>query len=156
MSGAYAAPEHLDETTTRTDVYSLGVLSAELLLERLPFEITGDTPAAQRRSVLEGPHPRLHQWAEASTAPHLRSTSRLRWTELQAIYDKATAFHSSDRYGAVQELAAEVQRLLQDRAVAACGAGHRSLHALYTGWRFLGHNAIYAVMLMMGTLARLA
>jgi serine/threonine protein kinase len=39
MSFFYAAPEHLEQATLQTDIYSLGVILAELILGRPPFTL---------------------------------------------------------------------------------------------------------------------
>ena len=87
--------------------------------------------------------------------PHLKHIGRLRWAEIEAIYRRATAAESSQRYPAVKELAAEVRRLIDSRPVEACLATRRGAQKAYAGWRFLGRNALSAGILTAALLAGL-
>ncbi len=156
ISVAYAAPEHGEATTTQTDIYSLGILLAELVLDRLPFRSTSRSPAVMRRAILEnGLQPLRTIAREDGPMPFcLTGLEALRWRELEAICFKATAREPKARYETVKDLSDDVERFLARRPVSAC-AFSRGRHALYVGWRTLSSHriavCIAAAMLLLLT-----
>ena len=101
LTRSYAAPEQLagDTATTAIDVYSLGVLLAELLGDQPPHRSEGATDA--------GP---------VFDDDALR---RKLGTDLHAIVREATRIDPSHRYASVAALAADVQRHLDGRPLQA-------------------------------------
>lgn len=151
ISVAYAAPEHTNATTMRTDVYSLGVLLAELILGRLPFD-TGDGSAVKlRERIVKNGMLSFRTWAArlGSDAPWLRGLSPLRWQELEAICRKAAAREPEDRYGSVGELSSEVELFLRRRPVRACVWAPQRRWP-YVGWRFVTRHAVGMGMVAVG------
>jgi serine/threonine-protein kinase len=145
MSGPYSAPEQLEETTKRTDVYSLGVLLGELLVGRLPFVWEG---RAVRRV-------RLGELAESGLA--WKEAGWLLRAELEAVFAKATAEAPEERYASVGEMEEEVSRVRAGRPVRALRARWPRWEATYVGWRMLRRHAVAAgiasVVLGLGTAA---
>jgi serine/threonine-protein kinase len=100
MTPAYAAPELANggPAGTQADVYALGLVLYELLVDRLP------------RETIDG--------ADApSTASALRSTSdgrREDWRDLDLIVQRATAPEPTNRYPSVEALERDVSRYLAD------------------------------------------
>lgn len=123
MTPAYASPEQVrrEPTTTRSDVYSLGVILFQLLAGVRPYELAGLSPAQAERTVCETqPRPLRKALRDAPLAEGIR---RRRETTLDADLDRivAKAMHKDPerRYGSAQELAEDVQRQLEGRPVRA-------------------------------------
>jgi serine/threonine protein kinase len=129
---AYMSPEALsgDDLDTRTDVYSLGVMLYELLTGLRPHR-TEDLPfAAVVRTVAEhdAPLPRvlyrtLDEFARRKIAEvrseDERSLANLLGGDLGWIALKATAREREERYGSAADLAADLERHLNDQTVIA-------------------------------------
>jgi eukaryotic-like serine/threonine-protein kinase len=137
----YTSPEQADTVTgaidARSDVYSLGVLLYELLIGAVPF----DTSTLRRaglaemlRIIREDEAPSLSRKltsmgeAAATDVAACRSTdpvslSRLVDGDLNAIALKALEKAPERRYASVLDLAADIQRHLEDRPVLASPRG---------------------------------
>jgi serine/threonine protein kinase len=97
----YAAPEQLrgEPLTTATDVYALGVLLYVLLSGRHPTASDGDTPAATVQAVLD------------------REPAPLGLGDLDVILGQALRKEAAERYGGVESLAADIDRVLRGEPV---------------------------------------
>jgi eukaryotic-like serine/threonine-protein kinase len=129
---AYMSPEALngDDLDTRTDVYSLGVMLYELLTGLRPHR-TEDLPfAAVVRTVAENdaPQPRalyrtVDEFARRKIAEvrseDERSLANILGGDLGWIALKATAREREERYGSAADLAADLERHLNDQTVIA-------------------------------------
>ena len=135
LTPEYASPEQLmgAPVTTRTDVYSLGVLLYLLLCGRHPARTTASTPAELVRAVIEVDPPRLSDTTGAtvrvgavpvetlaqrrgSTPRRLRSLLR---GDLDNIVAKALKKDPAERYESVEALAADLRRYLGQEPVKA-------------------------------------
>ncbi|MBK8097352.1 MAG: protein kinase [Planctomycetes bacterium] len=107
----YMSPEQLaggrGGIDARSDVWALGVIAYELLVERLPLQLEGLPLAAACRLV-----------TEREPAPLGAIDPRLRG-DLSAIVAKAMAKDPGERYESAAAFAADLQRLMRGEAVRA-------------------------------------
>jgi eukaryotic-like serine/threonine-protein kinase len=161
----YLSPEAIDggargiDVDTRTDVYALGVILFELLVGRLPF--TGEDTAQLIGRVLTGEPPRpstalaAMDEGERAAAARLRGLDpaahrRMLRRDLDWIVLKAVARDRAQRYGSAAELAADLQRLLDDQPVTASPPSQ-----LYRASKFVRRHkaAVAALTLAVAALA---
>lgn len=115
MSLRYASPEQIDgrPITTRTDIYSLGVLLYRLLAGRHPYESTTDLTLELARAIREDePSP-------PSAATRHPELGRRLAGDLDCIVLKAMRKEPEQRYGSVEQLADDVRRYLEGDVVVA-------------------------------------
>jgi len=137
MTPAFASPEQVrgEPITTATDVYQLGVLLYVLLTGAGPHGDHGSDALAWIRAVAEREPTRLRDavrrsggldgWAEQCGTSPSELRSRL-GGDLEAVVMKALAKRPEERYGSVDGLADDLERVLDGRAVSA-----RPLTTLY-------------------------
>jgi tetratricopeptide (TPR) repeat protein len=153
----YASPEQADTMTgdvdESSDVYSLGVLLYELLVGAVPFDTATLRKAGlaeMLRIIREDEAPSLSRkltslGAAATDVAARRQTDpvslrRLVDGDLNWIAMKALDKTRERRYGSVSDLAADVQRYLEDRPVLASPPGR-----LYRTRKFLRRHRAAAL-----------
>lgn len=155
---AYAAPEQLQAgvVSTATDVYALGLLLYRLLAGGLP-ETRRDLSlpvVLARLHEEEAQRPSRTAQAHAQALPYAPQQLA---GDLDAVVSKAIRARPEDRYGAVAELAADVQRHLDARPVVARAPsrGYRLGRWLRRNRVAAGFAAAAALSLLAGTGASL-
>ena len=115
----YAAPEQLmnEETTTATDIYSLGAVLFELLTGSRPWQTPGARLPSMLRRVLDDDPPIPSRAAAGN--PGAPVAPRRIAGDLDAIILKAMRRAPGQRYASVASLAADVRAYLSLRPVAA-------------------------------------
>ena len=132
MTPKYAAPEQVagEVVTTRTDVYSLGVLLFELLSGQHPYGSAVKSSAEFTRAIVQQEPLRLSA-AFAKASPDSRSlTAAQRSTtpdrleralggDLETILNRALKKIPGERYGSVAEFSDDLRRYLEHQPIAA-------------------------------------
>ena len=107
----YMSPEQVEldpgELDTRSDVYALGVMLYELLVDRMPYDLTG-TSLTQAASRIREIQPRRLGEINASLKG-----------DLETICLKALEKDREQRYQSVNDLAEDVRRYLSDEPIMA-------------------------------------
>ncbi len=123
----YMAPEQFDGMTDRrSDIYSLGVTLCEMLTLEPAFGETQQGRLIQQKMQGATPQPR-------SRNPHIPR-------DLETIVLKAVAADPQHRYPSAGELAADLQRFLEERPVAAART-----RPLARFWRWCRRNPAIAI-----------
>ncbi|MEZ4694989.1 MAG: tetratricopeptide repeat protein [Rhodothermales bacterium] len=137
MTPEYASPEQIrgDPVTTRTDVYSLGVILYELLSGFRPYDVRGLSPADVERTICESvPQSpstavltgtsQVERDKEVTSASERRGTvpdslARRLEGDLDTIVMKALAKEPERRYASAEAFLADIKRHLAGLPVEA-------------------------------------
>jgi serine/threonine-protein kinase len=125
LTPRYASPEQLraQPVTTRSDVYSLGVLLYQLVTGRLPHESDDTTSEAWARTVTTGEVTRPSEAVgDEHSALRRETTNRLRRRlrgDLDRILLKAVHADPDQRYASPARLAEDLDRFLTGQPVLA-------------------------------------
>lgn len=135
---AYASPEQIERQplTVAADIYSLGVVLYQLLCGHRPYQHL-TSPLDLSNAIVDGKLPAPSRSTPPPTADGSLPPRPLRHipADVDAIVLKAMRRRADDRYATVDEMAADLQRFLQRRPVAA-----RRGQRLYVARRFLQRN----------------
>ena len=123
----YAAPEQVrgEPVSTRTDVYSLGVVLYELLAGTKPYRLRRQTDAEWEQAILAVEPLKPSVAAQRVTgddvarSPESKRQARRLAGDLDNIALKALAKQPEQRYASVEAMALDLQRHLQGRPVQA-------------------------------------
>jgi serine/threonine-protein kinase len=115
MTPDFASPEQIrgESVGTATDVYSLAVVTYELLTGARPYKLRHSSLAELEQAIVDADPIRA---SAATTDPALRR--RLRG-DLDAILNRAMKKNPTDRYSSVEAFAGDLQRHLDHEAVVA-------------------------------------
>lgn len=143
LTPRYASPEQLrnEAITTRSDVYSLGMILYELLSGSRPFTTSGDALGELARAYQFSAPTALGRTITPEAA-NLRSMSVRELTrelsgDLRAITAKALEHDPKNRYGSATEFARDVAAFLEARPVSA-----QPHNALYVARKFVERQKV--------------
>ncbi|MFA5590617.1 MAG: serine/threonine-protein kinase [Lysobacteraceae bacterium] len=144
MTPAYASPEQIRRLpiTTRSDIYSLGVILYQLLSGKRPYDTEQMTPAQVERMVCDTEPPTLSRALQDGDAtPGYAQPLRRLSQDLDRIVAKALHKEPERRYGSAQELADDLRRHLAGRPVLAQPDTWR-----YRASKFLSRHRVASVL----------
>ncbi len=141
---AYASPEQVERRPlgVATDVYSLGVLTFELLAGRRPYDLPRETAGALEEAILH---------AEPAMASRVAASAERRRAlagDLDTILRKALRKPTAERYDSVAAFADDLRRWLDGRPVLA-----QPDRWSYRAGKFLRRNRVPVVASAAVTLA---
>ncbi len=129
----YASPEQIKGETvgTQADVYSLAVVTYELLSETRPYKLKRGTPAELEQAItIVDALPASEAAADTVRKRELRG-------DLDAILNKALKKNPAERYPTIDAFAGDLQRHLDGEVVLA-----RPDSAVYRLRKFIGRNRL--------------
>jgi len=155
----YASPEQVagSVVSTRTDIYSLGVVLYELLAGKRPYRLRRTSKAALEEAVLEQHIERPSSQTDVKGAARRGITQRaltnLLRSDLDAIVLKAMAKSPHDRYATAQAFSEDLQRWLRKEPVSAQPDKwtYRAHRLWARRWRLISVSALVVFVLITTT-----
>jgi len=144
MTPAYAAPEQVraGRLGMHTDVYSLGVVLYELLVGRLPFDVTEKSASEVERLIVEVEPERPSVAARRTPAlpvgtSRAQSASKPQWADLDVLCLTAMHKDPARRYASVEALIRDVDHYLTGEPLEARTdtLGYRAGKFVRRNWR---------------------
>jgi serine/threonine-protein kinase len=158
MTPAYAAPEQLrgDRVGIHTDIYSLGVVLYELLVGRLPFDLSNRTPGEAELIIIQQ-EPERPSAAARRTAPDgagVRSAGVAAWADIDVLC--LTGMHKDPlrRYRTVEAFVRDVDHFLRGEPLEARPdtVGYRARKFARRRWRETAAAAtVFAIVVSLVT-----
>jgi serine/threonine-protein kinase len=127
MTPAYASPEQIrgDAVGTHTDVYSLGVVLYELIVGRLPFDLTNRSPSDGEKIILEReaerPSAAARRMSMMGGGDHISAIGNGEWADLDVLILTAMHKDPSRRYRTVSDLSRDVDHFLRKEPLESRG-----------------------------------
>lgn len=117
----YAAPEQIrgETVTTRTDVYSMGVVLYELLTGKKPYRLKRESSAQWEEAILSAEAVKPSQAVMQTDRVDAKRLSRELSGDLDNIVLKALSKQAADRYTSVEALSADLTRYQEGLPVKA-------------------------------------
>ena len=123
---AYAAPEQilLNNISTQSDIYSLGVILYQLLTAALPFDLSNLTPSQAEEIIRtqepEKPSAAARKSAQSSSLDqNFPQPGHGEWADLNVLVLTAMHRDVAKRYGSVDALRRDIHRYLQNQPLEA-------------------------------------
>lgn len=157
MTPEYASPEQIEykSVTTRSDIYSLGLLLCKLLTGELPYDLKGKTPLEMGTTILEAapqkPSSLLNKDKAGEREVYSKRSAEIRG-DLDNIILKALRKDPERRYRSADQFLEDIRNFRADRPVSA-----RAESVVYRSRKFMKRNrtgvasAAFVLMLIVAS-----